>query len=128
MKRKSIWALIAGFLLLTVLSIGADILLRAFFPKAFGPSGVVQSWFAAIATISYAAAFGALSSYLTARLAGGRPVMHAMVLGGIVLFVVAAELAGSWHSAPVWFNLCFLAIILPSAFLGGFVRARQVGI
>ena len=128
MTRKSIWALIAGFLLLMVLSIGADILLRAFFPKAFSPSGAVQSWFAAITTICYAAAFGALSSYLTARLAGGRPVMHAMVLGGVVLLVVVAELAGSWHSAPAWFNLCFLAIILPSAYLGGFIRARQVGV
>jgi uncharacterized membrane protein len=129
MKRKSIWAVIAGLLLLSVLTTGADILLRAFFPKAFGTSGVVESWFAAIATITYAAVFNVLSSYLTARLAGSRPMMHAIILGGVVFVIsVLGELAGSWQSAPAWFNLGFLAMILPSVWLGGFVRARQLAV
>ena len=49
-----------------------------------------------------------------------------IALGGIVLLVVLVELARSWHLAPVWFNLCFLGMILPSAWLGGVARARQV--
>jgi len=38
MSRKSVWPIIAGFLLLAVLSVGADMILRSFFPKAFGTS------------------------------------------------------------------------------------------
>ena len=128
MSRKSIWAVVAGFLLLLVLCVVADSLLRAICPAGFGPSGQLQSWGAGIATIVYSAAFSAASSYLTARLAGSRPVTHAMFLGGLLLLLTLVELARSWHLAPVWFNLCFLGMILPSAWLGGLARARQVGI
>jgi hypothetical protein len=126
MIRKSIWAVIAGLLLITVLSVGADSLVRTLFPAAFGPAGQVQSRVAGMATILYAAAFGAFGSYLTARLAGARPIMHAMIVGGIVLLIVLIELARSWQLAPLWFNLGFVAMILPSAWLGGLMRARQV--
>jgi len=84
MSRKSVWPIIAGFLLLAVLSVGADMLLRGFFPKAFGPSAAPLGALASVVTIFYASAFGVLSSYLTAALAPSRPVMHALVLGGIV--------------------------------------------
>jgi hypothetical protein len=111
-----------------VLSVGADILLRGFFPKTFGPSEVVQGALASVVTIVYAATFGMLSSYLTARLASSRPVMHAMVLGGIVFLFALGGFAGSWQRAPAWFNLSFLGMIFPSAWLGGFLRARQLGV
>jgi hypothetical protein len=125
MTGKSIWAVIAGFLLLAVLSIGTDMLLRGIFPNTFGPLKAVQGPLASVATLAYAAAFGVLSSYLTARLAGDRPGMHAMALGGIVLLFAVGGLIGSWQRAPAWFNIGYLAMILPSAWLGGFLRTRQ---
>jgi hypothetical protein len=126
MIRKSIWPVLAGLLLLAVLSVGADILLRGFFPKAFGPSEAAQGTLASVVTILYAAGFAVLSSYLTARLAGSRPVMYALVLGGIVFLFALGGLIGSWQRAPAWFNVGFLAMIFPSAWLGGFLRARQL--
>jgi hypothetical protein len=54
--------------------------------------------------------------------------MHAMVLGGIVFLFALGGFAGSWQRAPAWFNLSFLGMIFPSAWLGGFLRARQLGV
>jgi hypothetical protein len=128
MTRKNIWAVVAGFLLLAALSAGADILLRGLFPKTFGPSEVVQGTLASVVTIVYAATFGVLSGYLTAQLASSRPVLHAMVLGGVVFLFALGGLAGSWQKAPTWFNLGFLGMIFPSAWLGAFLRVRQLAV
>jgi hypothetical protein len=126
MSRKSVWPIIAGFLLLAVLSVGADMILRSFFPKAFGRSEAPLGALASLVTMFYASAFGVVSSYLTATLAPCRPVMHALALGGIVFLFALGGLVGSWHRAPAWFNVGFLAIVLAAAWLGGIIRARQL--
>ena len=126
MSRKSVWPIIAGFLLLAVLSVGADMILRGFFPRAFGPSEAPLGALASTVTILYASAFGVLSSYLTARLAPSRPVTHALALGGIVFLLALGGLVGSWHRAPAWFDIGFLAMVFASAWLGGIIRARQL--
>ena len=126
MNRKNIWPVTAGFLLLAVLSVAADALLRTFFPGTFGLSGRILSWLAAVIILGYGAAFGVLSGYLTARLAATRPMLHATALAGILfVFALGGELM-SWQSAPIWFNLGFLAMIFPSAWLGGLLRVRQL--
>src|SRR5882762_7730747 len=99
MTRKSIWAVLAGFLLLMALSISAELLLRASFPETFGHSGANLTWFAAIATVVYGAVSAIVGGYLTARLAGSRPMAHAAVLGGVVILFALVGLVGS--RAPV---------------------------
>ncbi len=124
---KSIWAVISCFLLVVVLSAIADVLMRMFFPEAFSPGGALQSSLGGIATIVYSAVFGVLGCYyLTARLAGSRPMLHAMLLGAVAPLINLAGFIGSWRASPVWDSLGFLATILPSAWLGGFLRLRQV--
>jgi len=100
MIRKSVWPVIAGFLLLAALSVGANILLRSLFPRMFGASEAPQCALASVVTMLYASGFGVLSSYLTAGLAGSRPVMHALALGGIVFLFALGGLVGSWQRAP----------------------------
>jgi hypothetical protein len=126
MSRKSVWPIIAGFLLLAVLSVCADMILRSFFPKAFGTVEAPLGVLASVVTIFYASAFGVVSSYLTATLAPGRPVMHALALGGIAFLFALGGLVGSWQRAPAWFNVGFLAMVIASAWLGGIIRARQL--
>jgi hypothetical protein len=126
MGRKSVWPVIAGFLTLIVLSFGAELILRGLLPKEFGPSERTMGTLASAVTIFYASAFGVLSSYLTATLAPSRPVQHALTLGGIVFLFVVGGLVGSWHRAPAWFNIGFLAMVVISAWWGGVIRARQL--
>lgn len=116
----------SGFLLVVVLSAFADVFMRMFFPEAFSPGGALQSSLGGIATIVYSAVFGVLGCYLTARLAGSRPMLHAMALGAVAFLINLAGFIGSWCASPVWYSLGFLAMILPAAWLGGFLRLRQL--
>ena len=129
MSRKSVWPIIAGFLLFVVLNAGTDLILRGFFPKAFSLSAAPQGALGALGsliTIFYASSFCVLSGYLTAVLAPSRPVMHALVLGSIVFLFSLGGLVGSWDRAPAWFNVGFLVVVSASAWLGGILRARQL--
>ena len=85
---------VRAVLVVAALSVGADILLRNLFPRTFGPSEAPQGAIASVGTIFYAGGFGVLSGYLTARLAGSRPVMHALALGGIVFLFALGGLVG----------------------------------
>ena len=85
------------------LSTIADLSLQASFPETFGHSGANLTWLSALVTIGYGAASGVVGGYLTARLAASRPMLHAAILGGVVILIALLGLIGS--RAPVWFNL-----------------------
>ena len=86
---KSIGAVLAGAVVGVVLSIVTDEALRA--AGIFTPLGHPMSDALLLLATFYRTVYGILGSYVTARLAPNRPMMHALILGAIG---VAASLAG----------------------------------
>ncbi len=127
---KSIVALLAGFVVVVVLSLGTDIVLHKLhvFPP-WGESMVGFDGALLLATI-YRTIFGVVGSYITARLAPDRPMGHALVGGviGLVLSIVGA--AATWNKGPAfgphWYPLALIVLALPQAWLGGKIRAMQL--
>ena len=114
---KSTAALLAGFVVVVVLSLGTDVVLHAihFYP----PWGASMAGFEGtllLATI-YRTMFGVIGSYITARLAPDRPLGHAIVGGiiGLVLSIVGA--AVTWNKGhafgPHWYPLALIVLAMP---------------
>lgn len=122
-----ICAVLAGLLVFMILTLGADTLMRGGFPTVFGSQWSVHSHLLSAATIVYTVAFGVACSYLSALLARTRPMMHAMIFGGVLFAFTADGFVDGWPAAPVWFSLGYLIILLPAAWFGGLLRVRQVG-
>lgn len=125
---RSILALLAGFAVVVLLSVGTDVALRA--AGVFPPlTQVVDDKLLLLATV-YRTIYGVLGSYVTARLAPYRPMLHAMVGGaiGFVLGVVGA--AVTWNQGPAfgphWYPLALIAVALPQSWLGGKLRENQL--
>ena len=80
---KSIVAVFAGAVASIVLSVGTDALMHAtgIFPTGTEP---IKDALFALATM-YRTIYGVVGAYIAARLAPDRPMMHALVLGGLVL-------------------------------------------
>jgi hypothetical protein len=80
--------------------------------------------------IIYRTIDGVAGSYLTARLAPDRPLVHALVLGLIGLLLSTAGAVATWNKGPQfgpkWYPIALIAIALPCAWLGGTLRQRQV--
>jgi len=123
---RSAAAILIGFLFIGALSFGADAVLRTLAPTAFDPSGRVESPTILLVTLTYVGIFAVAGCYLTARLAPNRPMLHALILGGLgLLFNIAGTIA-LWDTAPAWYHLAALLLVMPFAWAGGKIRERDL--
>jgi O-antigen/teichoic acid export membrane protein len=82
----------------------------------------------ALATI-YRTLYGILGSYITARLAPRRPMLHAMVgaIVGTIMGTVGAVV--TWNHTemgPHWYPLALIATAFPCAWIGGRICEAQI--
>lgn len=117
---RSAAALLAGIVAVVVLSMGTDQALHAL--------GVYPAWGQPmldtglnLLSLCYRIVFTILAGYLTARLAPGAPMRHAIALGliGTTLGIVGAFAAMPTKLLPDWYMVCLAITALPSAWLGG---------
>lgn len=118
---KSVFAGLAGFLAVVLLSLGTDQLFHS--AGVFPPWGEPMSASLFLLATAYRLVYGILGSYIAARLAPNRPMFHALALGVIGLFASTAGAAATWDAGPAfgpkWYPLTLVATALPCAWIGG---------
>ena len=125
---SSIGAVLAGFFAGAILSLGTDFVLHA--------TGIYPPWgqpmsdaLFGVATF-YRTVFNVLGCYIAARLAPRNPMKHALVIGVIGLVVSTFGAVATWNKGPEfgphWYPLILVVLCLPCAWLGGWLRERQV--
>jgi hypothetical protein len=128
---RSIGAVLAGVVTSVVPTLGTDAVLHAVgvFPP-IGQSMDGYEWTLLLAAI-YRTIYGVAGSYVTARLAPDRPMGHALV-GGVL--GLAASIVGAvvtWNKGPAfgphWFPVALIVLAMPTAWVGGKLRLRQLG-
>ena len=65
-------------------------------------------------------------AWLTARLAPGRPVKHAMILGYVGTALGASGVITTWNLAlgPRWYPIALAVLAIPQCWLGGTLYER----
>ena len=127
---RSIGAVLAGMVVGIALTLGTDEILHVagVFPP-WGQSMVGYDGALLLAT-AYRVVYGILGSYITARLAPNRPMLHALV-GGVIGFIVSIVGAiATWNGGPAfgphWYPLALIVTALPCAWVGGKLRLMQL--
>jgi hypothetical protein len=123
---RSVLAIGAGFFATSILSLTGDYALRRLMPESFAPDGGVQDTHVLAITLLYTALFSVIGAYLVARIAIQRPLLHAAIFGGVMLALSALSATFLWRTAPPWYHLATLAMVLPAALIGGKIRELQV--
>jgi len=115
---RSIWAIVAGFLAVVVLSNGTDVLLSKLGIVPPLPQWHADSLFV-WATI-YRTVYGIIGSHITARLAPQRPMKHAMIgaIIGMVLGTAAAIATWNRDMGPHWYPIALVVVAIPTAWIG----------
>lgn len=127
---RSILAVLVGMVVAIALTLATDELLHRIgvFPP-WGASMVGFEGALLLATI-YRTVYGVLGSYLTAWLAPSGPMGHALVGGAIGLAVSILGAAVTWNKGPAfgphWYPLALVVLTLPTAWVGGKLRVRQL--
>ena len=127
MNMKSVWAVVAGVLVIIVGSILVDIVLHVagVFPPMDQPIGNRLSLLA----LSYRVVISVGGGWLTARLAPQSPMKHAVILGcvGVVLGLVGVVLTWNKDLGPRWYPIALVALAIPQCWLGGKFYELQSG-
>ena len=123
---KSIGAVLAGALASIVVTISTDAVLQAIgvFPPSSQPP---RDPLLLLATV-YRTIYGVAGSYLTARLAPDRPMLHALTLGALGTAIGIVGVVVTWGQASVvgheWYPLALVALGMPQSWLGGVLYRR----
>jgi hypothetical protein len=124
----SVGAIFAGFVAVVVLSLGTDAALHA--TGVFPPWGLTMSDALFLLATVYRAAYGIVGSYVTARLAPYRPMLHAMVGCAVGMVVAIAGAAATWNRGPEfgphWYPIALIVLGPPTAWVGGRIRELQL--
>ncbi len=121
--KRSIWAVVAGFLVIVIGSTLVDVILHA--------TGVYPAWDQAIGdrdaaiALSYRLVISIAGAWLTARMAPSRPMKHALVLGAIGTVVGFIGVLATWNAGlgPHWYPIALAALGIPQCWLGGRLAA-----
>lgn len=118
---RSFLAILAGFLLVFVLSIAVDIVLHL--TGVFPPIGQRMSDSLFILATAYRTVITIFGGYVTARLAPAKPVRHALFLGVIGFIFAMIGVIFTWNAGPEfgpkWYPIMLAVLSLPSCWLGG---------
>ncbi|MGI9107410.1 MAG: hypothetical protein ACR2G4_14315 [Pyrinomonadaceae bacterium] len=122
---RSIFAVIAGSVVWMVTALGMDAMLMSLAPMWFGENGKVESLPVLLLMLSYSLSFSVLGGYVTALIAGRKEVRHALILGVLQLVMGLAATIRFFDTAPVWYHVLFLTLLIPTNVLGGRLRVAQ---
>jgi hypothetical protein len=127
---RSIGAVLAGLVVGIAITLVTDVVLHAI--HVFPPWGASMVGFegALLLATGYRTVYGVLSSYIIARLAPDRPMMHALVGGVIGLAVSTLGAVATWNKGPAfgphWYPLALVVLAMPQAWAGGKLRVMQL--
>lgn len=127
---KSLGAVVAGYVVIAVLTIVTISTLAVLFPASYQPENT--GW--VILNVIYGCLFAAVGGYLTARLAPTRPLWHVLALGifmalfsGLTAWAVASAPADSEYARqPGWYYPALTLLAIPCVLMGYAVYVRTI--
>lgn len=118
---RSVGAVLAGLVVIFVLSLGTDAVLHA--SGVFPPWGRAMSDSLFALATAYRIVYSVLGCYITARLAPDRPMQHALALGVIGIAFTTLGTVMTWNRGPEfgphWYPVALIVVSIPCAWLGG---------
>ena len=125
MNLKSLWAVVAGVLVVIVVTTLIDVALHAadVFPPMDQPISDGQSLLATL----YRVVVGIAGAWVTARLAPDTPMKHALILGlaGTILALVGVVATWNLGLGPRWYPIALVVLAVPQSWAGGRLYAAQ---
>jgi len=119
----NILAVVAGFILWSVLWLGGNPVLARFFPGAVGADGAVRHSGFLLALLVLSVVASLVAGYLAATIAPAEGKAPVWILGGLLLAVGIFFQSQSWALMPLWFHLPFLLLLIPMVIVGASLRS-----
>ena len=121
---RSVWAIVAGFLIVVALSLATDAVMHATGVYTGPKLNENQSLLATI----YRTVFAILGSYITARLAPNNPMKHALIGAAIGTLIATVGTVATWNKdlGPHWYPIALILTAFPTAWMGAKIWLAQI--
>lgn len=113
---KSLGAVLAGFIVIVILSVVTDTVLEQ---TGVLPRGNLFGTGPVLLALTYRIIYSVIGCYVAARLAPNRPMAHALALGVLGIVVSALGSIAAQELAPAWYGWALIVVSLPCAWAGG---------
>ena len=128
MNKKSIWAVVAGVLLVIVMTTIVDGILHmvGFYPPMDQPIDDRQS----LVATAYRIIISIAGAWITARLAPAKPMKHVLVLGIVGTILGLIGVAATWNRGlgpRHGIRIALAGPAIPQSLVGGWLYLRQSG-
>ncbi|MEO6869357.1 MAG: hypothetical protein ABI168_06920 [Ginsengibacter sp.] len=116
---KSIGVILLAFIISGLLSVITDFLLEKIGVLPDPQQGLFEPWLIVVVLI-YRGFYTILAGYIVAKLAPGKPMMHALILGiiGTVITIIGTNSASFSDKSPLWFGYTLALLTIPCLLLG----------
>jgi hypothetical protein len=116
---RSIWAVVAGVLVIMIASTVVDIVLHV--THVYPPWGVPMDDAYSVLASSYRLVISIAGAYLTAKLAPQKPMKHALILGVVGTVLGTLGVVASWGKGlgPAWYPIALAVLAIPQCWVGG---------
>jgi hypothetical protein len=125
-RGRSVVAVVAGFLVTALLSVGTDAVMHA--TGVFPPLGEPMTGGLFVWATVYRVVYTVLGGYVTATLAPRRPMSHVLALGAIGTLAATVGTVATWNAGPAfgprWYPVLLIVTALPCVWAGGILRLR----
>lgn len=124
---QSIGAILFGFFVIVVLSIGTDQILHSL--EVYPPWGQpMPETGDNVLALTYRCVYAVIGCYLAAKFAPRAPMRHALILGAVGFVLSSAGAVAMWDFGPNWYPIALAVSSWPCAWLGGVLyNAGQSG-
>ncbi|SRR5712692_5315526 len=121
---RSIAGVIAGFAVIAALTMLATfVAVKTLLPTAHGVSMPQPTATYLAVNLTYSALFAVLGGYVAATIAARAPLLHAVVLGGILLVMSIVSYVQNAAQQPRWYAVSLTALGPVCVIAGGYLRA-----
>ena len=116
---RSIVSVIIGYLIFALTAFGL------FQISGRPPHQAAPLWFM-LGTVIYGCVFALIGRYVAAWLCKRRPLAHSIAVAIVLALGAGVSLLSTLGKGAVWSQVAALALMAPSAALGGWLRAKKV--
>jgi hypothetical protein len=109
-----------------VTSLGTNQIVERVFADSVLEGGRVESTGLLLLILGYATAFEVLAGYATAWLARREEMQHALGLALVQLTLGVIATIAYLETAPLWYHVGVLSLVIPAVMLGGMLRVVQL--